>query len=193
MFGSVQISPFFGLIDDIFLCFVYDPPENSSFTKRIDYDILDLIEQNILKFSQKGKIIIAGDLNSRIGEELDFILSDSDKHLPLYDSYKYDENLVIKTSSDKILNSRGRQLLSLCISSGTRVLNGRTFVDLCGSYNCYQPSGSSVVDYMLVSEDLLTSVSYFLVHNLSDLSDHCQISCMIQCNYNIVQKENTGL
>ena len=100
---------------------------------------------------------------------------------------------MIKTSSDKILNSRGRQLLSLCISSGTRVLNGRTLGDLCGSYTCYQPSGSSVVDYMLVSEDLLTSVSYFLVHNLSDLSDHCQISCMIQCNYNIVQKENTGL
>lgn len=38
---------FFGLQKDLFICFVYDPPENSSFTKRISYEILDLVENDI--------------------------------------------------------------------------------------------------------------------------------------------------
>jgi hypothetical protein len=40
---------FFGLQKDLFTCFVYDPPENSTLTKRISYEILDLVENDILK------------------------------------------------------------------------------------------------------------------------------------------------
>ena len=39
---------------------VYDPPENSTFTKRISYEILDLVENDILKYSHEGNIMIAG-------------------------------------------------------------------------------------------------------------------------------------
>jgi hypothetical protein len=38
----------------------YDPPENSTFTKRISYEILDLVENDILKCSHEGNIMIAG-------------------------------------------------------------------------------------------------------------------------------------
>jgi hypothetical protein len=34
-------------------------------------------------------------------------------------------------------------------------VNGRTTGDLLGSYTCYQPQGSSVVDYMMASEDII--------------------------------------
>ena len=114
---------------------------------RIDYDILDLIEKDVLKYSAKGEIIIAGDLNARVAEEQDYIIDDSDKHLPLYISYKYDLELLDKKNHDKIVNSRGRQLLSLCISTGLRILNGRSFGDIFGSFTCYQPLGNSVVDF----------------------------------------------
>jgi hypothetical protein len=55
---------------------------------------------------------------------------------------------------------------------------GITTGDLLGSYTCYQPQGSSVVDYMMASEDIIHNITHFYVKNLqADLSDHCQISC----------------
>ena len=174
---------FFGFPDNIFICFIYDPPENSSFTKKLNYDILELVENDIVKYSEKGKIILAGDLNGRISSENDYISLDSDKHIPMFESYVCDSNLVPRKSQDNILNTRGRQILNLCISASLRILNGRTFGDLFGSYTCFQPLGSSVVDYFIASEEILPYFTYFQVNTfLPDLSDHCQISCMLKCN-----------
>lgn len=55
----------FGLHEDIYLCFMSVLPEYSSFSKIINYDILELVETDVLKYSQLGKIILAGDLNVR--------------------------------------------------------------------------------------------------------------------------------
>ena len=44
----------------LYVLFVYDPPENSTFTKRIGYEILDLVKNDILKYSREGNIMIAG-------------------------------------------------------------------------------------------------------------------------------------
>ena len=38
------------------------------------------VENDILKYSREGNIMIAGDLNARIAQEEDFIPLDSDKH-----------------------------------------------------------------------------------------------------------------
>lgn len=44
--------------------------------------------------------------------------------------------------------------------------------------------GSSVVDYIAVSEDLVPLFTYFNVHDFQpDFSDHCQISCLLNCNF----------
>ena len=145
-----------------------------------------MIENDISKFSCKGNVMIAGDLNARIAQEDDFIPLDSDKHVPLFSTYKLDARLVGRISQDTTVNSRGRQLLPLCISAGLRILNGRTTGDLLGSFTCYQPQGSSVVDYILASEDIVHNISYFYVNKLqADLSDHCQVSCMLKCNYTV--------
>ena len=56
--------------------------------------------------------------------------------------------------------------------------------DLTGSLFCFQPLGSSTVDYIITSEDLLSSIIYFQVNKLEpDLSDHCQLSCLSKCNF----------
>ena len=168
---------FFGFEENLYICFVYDPPENSSYYKKLNYDIFEIIENDIVKYSQLGKIMIAGDLNVRIGQDFDYIQMDSDKHIPLFDNYKNDSVLIKRKSKDCTVNTRGRQLLSQCITSSLRILNGRTMGDLSGSYTCHQPLGSSVVDYMIVSEDMIPNIIYFQIHNyLPDLSDHCQIS-----------------
>ena len=56
--------------------------------------------------------------------------------------------------------------------------------DLTGSLSCSHPLGSSTVDYIITSEDLLSSIIYFQVNKLKpDLSDHCQLSCLSKCNF----------
>ena len=57
--------------------------ENSSYTKSLDLELFDLIEQDILKFSLSGLIIIMGDMNARTGNDNDFIINESyDRYVP---------------------------------------------------------------------------------------------------------------
>ena len=64
-----------------------------------------------------------------------------------------------------------------------RIPNGRTQGDYLGEYTCHTPLGSSVVDYICVTQNLLSNVLFFKVHNyLADLSDHCQISVILNIN-----------
>jgi len=73
----------------------------------------------------------------------------------------------------------------MCVQTGLRVLNGRTRGDFTGQLTCHNIHGSSIVDYFIVSEDLLKEITFFKVHSfLADLSDHCQISVMININMN---------
>ena len=45
------------------------------------------------RFSEEGKILIAGDLNARTGIAPDFIIDDEDKYLPLSEDYELDSNI----------------------------------------------------------------------------------------------------
>jgi hypothetical protein len=55
---------FFNLEKDIYLCFIYDPPGNSTYTHSLEENILDILEEDI---------ILIGDINARTGDqETDF-------------------------------------------------------------------------------------------------------------------------
>ena len=185
---------FFGLSEDIYICFLYFSPEYSTYTQALEYDLFDILEKEIIKYQKHGKILLGGDFNARVGTEYDFISQDSDSHLPLFDTYIIDSIPVQRHSHDLILNTRGKQLLNLCVQCGLRLLNGRMFGDSLGQYTSHQPTGSSVIDYFIASESILSLIPCFSVHNLeADLSDHCQISMHIQthiCNVNIEEKLN---
>ena len=56
---------FFGLEKDILICFAYVPPTNSPYTKGLDYDLMDKIEEDIARYKTDGSIILAGDLNAK--------------------------------------------------------------------------------------------------------------------------------
>jgi hypothetical protein len=99
-----------------------------------------------------------------------------------------DINIPLGYSKDKIITSRGKHLNEMCIQIGHRILNGRTTGDCIGKLTCFTPNGCSVVDYFIIPEKLLSNTSFFKVHNLlGDLSDHCQISVLlnIQCNIKV--------
>ena len=75
-------------------------------------------------------------------------------------------------------------MLDLCIAAKLRILNGRTVGDAFGKYTCHKSHGSSVNDYVIVSEDILNKMLYFNVLPFQgDLSDHCGISFAVKCLY----------
>lgn len=108
----------------------------------------------------------------------DFITDDDDKHLPLDEEYIADTTIPMRHSQDNKVDERGKRLLDICISARLRILNGRTFGDSNGNFTCFKPNGSSVVDYFIMSEELLSEVLYFHVHPFwGTFSDcHCKIS-----------------
>ncbi|CAG2246989.1 unnamed protein product [Mytilus edulis] len=93
---------FFSHSSDIFVCFAYNSPIQSSYSKSLKSELttLEKIEQDLSKFSNSGETIIMGDLNAHINEnDLDFISSDHVKSLQdiLPNSNLYSiEDIVLK-------------------------------------------------------------------------------------------------
>ena len=126
---------FFGLNQDLYLCGICIPPLNSTHYNN-EYEHL---ESEINLLTDKGKILIMGDYNSRTSTGVDFISDDEvSQHMSdiLPENYKSDIYLSRK-SQDKILNSQGKELLNLCASAQLRMLNGRYVGDILGNMTCF--------------------------------------------------------
>ncbi|CAG2229894.1 unnamed protein product [Mytilus edulis] len=181
---------------DLYICLVYFPPSCSAYTQRLDQDILDCIENDISKFQKQGKILLCGDFNARVSSEPDFIANDSSKFIPVNTDYIIDKELLTRKNQDKVLDTRGKDLLDLCISNQLRFLNGRVLGDMFGTYTCHTPNGSSTVDYVILSESILDQILYFKVSDfIPTLSDtHCKLEWEILATYkqeNLSQDKNT--
>ena len=152
---------FFGFKTDLFICCVYDPPSNSSYSKELDHEILGHVEKEIKHFQKRGNVLLCSDFNTRVGSENDFIYQDSNNFLPLFKSYNFDKQILKRYNKDKKLDSRGKDLIDLCIStvsSQLRFVNGRVLGDTFGNFTCYTTHGASTVDYVLVSEGILDHI-----------------------------------
>ena len=178
---------FFGFNNDVYLCFAYIPPANSSYTIRtgLNKDIFDNMEESIGRFSKEGDVIIMGDLNAHINEsELDFILYDTndkfDSFLP--DDYVADSVYRRRnTCIPQLTNTYGRNILDICLSAQLRILNGRTLGDTSGKMTFFNSQGMAIDDYCICSANLLPSVLSFVVEDFyPTLSDHCPITLSLQ-------------
>ena len=68
-------SKFFGFEKDLFICFLYISPSNSTYVKNsgLDKQIFSKLDDNIVKYSNQGGIMLMGDLNAHINcNEPDF-------------------------------------------------------------------------------------------------------------------------
>ena len=187
------LKDYFSLEKDIFICFSYISP--CSFQSKSDSDSLEAIIRDINIFKNNGNVFICGDLNARTGVDPDFIVNDSDKHVPLDPSYIIDSNILQRNSEDTKVDDRGKQVNELCISSRMRILNGRILGDSFGKFTCQKPTGASVVDYMFASEELLKDIIYFHVHPFQPVFSDChsKISVCIKATVkhnNCVRNEN---
>lgn len=155
---------------DIYIAVAYARPN----TFRLDNNFYTILEHEISKYSTRGKIILLGDLNARIGEKDDFSVEYITANIPLPQSYSFDKPSPRK-NQDNTVNACGRQLLELCKVSGLRILNGRTAGDSLGCFTCYRAAGKSTVDYIIADQLLMPYIHYFQVDSITDISDHCLI------------------
>ena len=167
---------FFGLTDDIFIINCYIRPANSS-SKTIDHvgtdQLKDLTEQ-INDLTNKGRVVVCGDFNSRIGTDADYIKNtnvEGTTFVPLPDDIIM-EHQIPRNTEDVKVNGYRRPFLDMTIHNGLTILNGRTTGDALGKFTCIRPSGSSVVDYFIISPELMTKVMHMVVQPFTIYSDH---------------------
>jgi exonuclease III len=176
---------FFTMESDIFIGGIYITPENSTFYNKMSHtNPFQELENDISSFSTDGNIILLGDFNSRTGVIKDFLNSQ-----PITDvSDPLDMNTIsileqarrsTRNSSDLSVNNFGKNLIQLCINTDIRILNGRSIGDLLGCYTSHQYNGKSVVDYILVSENLIPYANNLVVSSPNHLSDHCYVNAII--------------
>ena len=116
------------------IAYVYNSSKNLTYAKENECNVLQFIEEQLVKFSESNQIIIGGNFNSRIVTKADFIVEDRKDLDFLPEGYELDTFTTHRNNEDVSLNSFGEQLIQLCIASKLRVLNGRTRRDLQGHF-----------------------------------------------------------
>ena len=174
---------FFGLGNDIIVCFSYCVPSSSAVVNRdfMPEDLFEDLGSKLSKYETQGDIILMGDLNSRTGCIPEYVTNESNDYMPIPNIYTDTEYTFVRSSQDQKVNSYGRKLIELCKSLPLRILNGRKVGDLLGNFTCHNSRGRSVVDYCAASPGLLKQIPFFSVgHILPVHSDHCPIDITLK-------------
>jgi len=119
----------------------------------------DITRNTIEKIAEENKeeyIIIGGDFNARIGTE----------------GGNDEEGWgVVRKSKDKVVNNRGKEFIDLVGEIGGNIMNGTTKGDKDGEFTYVGERGSSVIDFVVISEYCREIVNDFKIVGRSD-SDH---------------------
>jgi hypothetical protein len=118
-----------------------------------------------------------GDYNSRTSTLIDYVELDGNingtDHINLLpETYTNDIKLKSRNNSDKEINEQGKNLIDLYIETKLSILNGRIDGDSLGYRTYYSPRGSSTVDYIICSDDILHDFVFVHVFPPNELSDH---------------------
>ena len=86
-------------------------------------DQFEQLTQDILNYSDKGDILLCGDFNGRVSTLHDFIVNDSDG---AGNNWNYDNEYNVdscrfRDNQDKIVTTRGKHILDLCVQSRLRI------------------------------------------------------------------------
>jgi len=166
----------------VYCCFCYIPPMDSAVMTHESAQ-WHIFENEMMNYSTEGGILLCGDLNARTGHAKDYIQDDSETPgTCAFVRYAVDTE-ISRMSRDVVVNSRGKNLLDLCVGARLRIVNGRHRGDKRGEYTCYTPRGCSVVDYLIVSSDLLPQICDFRVCSLETYSDHCPLQFEMQITH----------
>ena len=103
-----------------------------------------------------AEVLIAGDLNARTKDFLDFIPDDNIDHV-CDENNMYPGNFfcIPRKSNDlNTYNAYGCSLVELCCVFDVHIMNGRVSGDIEGDFMCYSNNDTSVVDYIVTSSNI---------------------------------------
>ena len=174
---------------DILVCGVYIPPCNS---KYFDIELFDQLEQDVIRFSSTGSVILMGDFNSRTGKYSDTVSQEGNDIID-NDQSKSAFEPVQRNSFDNALNSHGKQLLDICKNLDLRIVNGRVNGDTLGRPTFHGRNGTSVIDYIICDQSTFLNITGFVVKQPSYLSDHRAIVAWLNLSTKLPTSETQTL
>ena len=133
------------------LCVCYLPPANSS--RPVDPEaVFTNLLKTVYEYQNDGNIVLCGDFNARCGNECDYI--------------EGVDPIPPREALDEQCNAVGYQFIDFLVDCNLCMLNGRIGRN---NYTCISPLGKSVVDYICVPQEILSSCSSFEVLTMSEL------------------------
>ena len=177
----LRLDDIANLKENVFLCLCYNLPTGTSRQGVNEDNMFDRISSYMVHLQSVSdkpcKFIICGDMNARVADMNDFVADDASRHIyALPEDYIADYSLP-RYSKDTKSNSNGIAMIDFCRQTGLRIANGRVGSDAgIGECTYVGSSGSSLIDYVLVSEDLLKCFASFDVYDPNPVSDHCLIA-----------------
>lgn len=177
----------------------YCSPIHSRATE--DHSFYFHLEENLyshINIYPDDRVVLLGDFNARTGGLADIIESETESscvYLCDRGSDLIQGNTAIpeRVNSDKEVNAYGKNLINICMEFGLCLLNGRSGHDNnLGTFTCITYNGCSVVDYALISYELLDGVKHFEVLPFSDFSVHFPLSFEMEAQTcsGIIQKQD---
>ena len=177
---------------DIICIFPYIPCEGSPFYENLDVkNGVPMLESCIYDLYNKFpdcSFMVMGDLNSRISNiqpvnECNVATRYTDNVNSV--SFFTDNNPIYsRQSEDVTISTFGRSLIEMCAAFEFIILNGCNNGDEKGALTYISSTGNSVIDYCILSEDLLVNDLHFYVHSRVD-SKHMPISLVFKSNTRI--------
>ena len=181
---------FLGYNEDMYICLVYIPPESSTREKRINIDHFKTLKSITAKI-KSNNVVLVGDFNSRTKNIDDTLIPDKHDDMVIPDFYSKIQ--TTRSNKDPYQNKYGKKLVEQCIATGSYIANGRTLGDFQGSLTCHENSGSSTVDYAVISGNMQKYVKYFKVLDTSIGSDHLPIILELNIKSSPTQKITTPI
>ena len=178
MLAFIVDKSVFSVSKNVVLICCYIPPEGSRYYNHFGLDDgISLIENCLtddIKDINDYFVIIVGDFNSRTANASQPVTFNNNVVDELHVSQSVSNG---RRSQDAVVNGFGKLLLNLCTSFNLCILNGRCHGDPEGRYTYITDMGSSVVDYFLMSCDLLACIwddCQLVVQDRSE-SDHMPV------------------
>ena len=182
---------FFNLKNDLYICATYIPPQYSSKSVMAKTDYFSDLLNTTNSFLRRGNVIVAGDLNARIGRENNSESVD----LPCLEDILPHATITSvvpeRSACDLVINPHGRKLLRMCSDLNLHVANGRTPGDLLGNFSCYTNMGSSTVDLVIADSQMINKIKQLKVLNPEYTSVHAPISFKIDCDLEVSKRASS--
>ena len=132
--------------------------------------------------------MLLGDFNARTSKSEDYISNEGSDHI--HDTSEKSFQPLERQSFDPITNNHGKQPIEICKNTDLRILNGRTKGDSLGRPTFHGKNGTSLIDYIICSQNLLQNVKYLVVKAPSYLSDHSQVVTWVELYTNLETNED---